>query len=118
MKNVDAHIKLYADDLSCDVWEEYCEICKVSTNANVIYIGFDYLNVDEIVECCCCGEEMKEEEAKYVTFEDGSDYICSKCLEDFGKCEACGVYFRREDLYAHTGGVVCEDCYDEAEEWR
>ena len=28
MKNVDAHIKLYADDFSCDVWEEYCEICK------------------------------------------------------------------------------------------
>lgn len=118
MSKVDAHIILYADDYSYDVWEDYCNICGVSSSANSICIGFDYVNVEETVQCSCCGANIKESKAELKTFEDGEDYICSVCLEDFGRCESCGIYFPREELYAHAGGTVCADCYDEAELWR
>jgi hypothetical protein len=46
MGNVDAHIKIYAEDFPGYIWEEYCSICKVSSNAEEICIGFDYDNVE------------------------------------------------------------------------
>lgn len=39
-------IKLYADEFDVDVWESYCEICKVPYSATVIIIKFRDKNVD------------------------------------------------------------------------
>ena len=73
---------------------------------------------DEVlVKCKDCGKEMKEEDAEYVTFEDGSsDYICSDCLDNYGHCEACDCYIHNNsetEVYGLRGGVICSECYDE-----
>lgn len=74
-----------------------------------------------IVKCKDCGKEMKEEDAEYVIFEDGSsDYICSDCLDNYGCCEACDRYIHNSsetELWGMRGGIICEDCYDE-HGWR
>ena len=55
-----AHIILYADDFSYDVWEEYCEICGEDASAISLTISFDiYKNVKAVYE------EDEEEEGHY-----------------------------------------------------
>lgn len=70
-----------------------------------------------IVKCKDCGKEMKEEDAEYVTFEDGSsDYICSDCLENYGYCNWCGRYFHNNskiELANFLGRIICDECYED-----
>lgn len=78
---------------------------------------------DEVlVKCKDCGKEMKEEDAEYVTFEDGSsDYICSDCLENYGCCDWCERYFHNDskiELANFRGGVICDECYEDEARWK
>lgn len=93
-------------------------------------LGIDYnvelydeqeLPDDAVVKCKDCGKEMLEEDAEYCDFNDGSDYICSDCLDNYGYCEACGKYYNEEkdnvEIYGLRGGCVCSECYD-AHGWK
>lgn len=40
------YIVLYADDFDCDVWAEYCDICKVSHSATYVKIKFNAGDVE------------------------------------------------------------------------
>lgn len=79
MKNVDAHIKIYAEDFPYDVWEEYCDICKVSYNSTMICIGFDYGNVesdedeDDFEEWW--DEDLPDEQKVRLAFENECLYV-------------------------------------------
>lgn len=40
------HIYIYAEDFLPDVWEEYCDICRVPPSATEIKIVFDEDDVE------------------------------------------------------------------------
>lgn len=95
MSKVDAHIILYADDYSYDVWEDYCHICGVGYDSTEINIGFNYDNVEAKTDE---DDDMDEDNAE----EDNSI-----------KCEHCWRYFPEEEIYfLRNGTALCEDCYE------
>ena len=64
-----AHIVLYADDFSYDIWEQYCQICGESSNAISLTITFDMIDgvkaeYDYNEEEWEDEEELEEEEEK------------------------------------------------------
>lgn len=40
------YIVLYADEFNRDVWEQYCDICRVSYDSTYIKIRFNRINVE------------------------------------------------------------------------
>ena len=79
-------IILYREDYDCDIWEQYCEICGVSTYVNSLSIKFNTKDVKaeydeyeeaEIFECAECGFQFTEDEITGMD-EDGND-LCPAC---------------------------------------
>lgn len=98
---------------------------------------------EKMIKCVECGKEFKESELtlnaygeyvceeclqdKYFECEDCNKFfkleectelhsgrlVCEECLDNYEKCEDCGEYFDRYDMYyvSSSGGYyICDDC--------
>jgi uncharacterized Zn finger protein len=70
--------------------------------------------------CSNCGIEANDNELYEVINHDADEiqYVCSRCLEFYTRCDQCGM-FRPDDLVTYkpeTRLYTCNLCNDKAEE--
>lgn len=59
-----------------------------------------------------CGDCGKWTE-NIISINDGENYVCESCADDYCRCDECGEYYTQDHVYADDyGNVVCHDCYD------
>lgn len=59
--------------------------------------------------CGDCGEWTED----IISINDGENYVCESCADNYYRCDECGDYYTRDRVYMDDyGNVVCCDCYD------
>lgn len=77
----------------------------------------DFLEYNNLVECCECGELVEVENASHT--HDGY-YVCEKCYQEYEycTCERCGEAMSSNDTtVVDDYNVWCPDCVDSCASW-
>ena len=71
-----------------------------------------YFCSEHLTTCDDCGEVRHRQD---VASTGHNHEVCQSCMEDYFSCEHCGdVHHQDHGNYSdETGGVYCEDCYNE-----
>lgn len=93
--------------MNCDCTDE--ELFTVMVDGEEKTLCADCLYDMGWKRCGDCGKWTENP----ISINDGENYVCASCADDYYRCDECGEYYTRDHVYTDDyGNVVCCDCYD------
>lgn len=64
---------------------------------------------EHIITCCCCGEPFEKGDKELTEISEGF-YVCPRCEDKYAKCDECGNFHAKNEMWYLDGKYICRDC--------